>query len=61
MRPHVLANATALDLAPAFTPLTLGQNYSYTASQIFGAPALLRIAGRNALHRIANDTFRPNA
>src|ERR1700677_2089626 len=48
-------DATALDPVPAFTPLTLRQNYSYTVSQIFGAPALFRIAGRAAIDHLDND------
>lgn len=33
-------------------PLTLRENYSYTANQIFGVPEILRMAGRAAIDHI---------
>ena len=45
----------AAEPAPDPAPLTLRENYSYTANQIFGTPELLRMAGRAVIDHLEND------
>ena len=40
---------------PVYTPLSLGENYSYAVSRMFNVPTLLSIAGRAAVDHVTRD------